>query len=444
MEEHAQLFSEASLKLGWIHWYLLRADREMEERCHEAKTNSHGFRDLTEFGHSVGKDEMYWWVYQKEANVQELAEQVKAALPAAQVLKEKTAKLERLEFRTYGQILTKLRDFAEEEEEAIDKVLRFAAWLFQRDSLAPVVMFNYRVWGSTRMAERSIDIEIEPPERVSQATIQVLTLIVCGLFFARAWTKSSVAMEISYEKAEARNFEGSSPVDISEDEVDVRVSRLAFREFAVYFEQIRDSLRELQLETDKYNAEKDLLRSETFWRDFIDKARRGNRVESALWDFKESLAMWHASDAIAKSKAQIDFCRLVASFANRDGGAIIVGVGDKSRTIEGVPNLEQRMRSINDAIYRNIEYANKDHLIHLQQVPFNIGVQPSRACVVIAVAQAGGVVAVKGEDNVYYYPDRAETGVRNAKQEEIEARKGHLKDGDNFGFMKHLRDFLYD
>jgi len=63
---------------------------------------------------------------------------------------------------------------------------------------------------------------------------------------------------------------------------------------------------------------------------------------------------------------------------------------------------------------------------------------------VVAVAQAAGVVGVRGASEEYYYPDRDQTGVAHRQRQELESRKMHLKAGDNFGFIKELEAFLHD
>ena len=152
--------------------------------------------------------------------------------------------------------------------------------------------------------------------------------------------------------------------------------------------------------------------------------------------------MWHASGAAAE-KEQIDFCRLVAAFANNDGGAIIIGVRDKSREVLGVPDLENRLKSVEGTLRRWIEYPQLDAIVLLQSVPIKEN-KSTVVCLVAAVAQAGSVVGVKGVRGEYHYPDREQAGIINRERRELETRKRHLKAGDNFGFIKELDDFLHD
>ena len=161
-----------------------------------------------------------------------------------------------------------------------------------------------------------------------------------------------------------------------------------------------------------------------------------------LWDFKESLEMWHVPGP-QRAKFQIDFSNLVAAFANNEGGVIVVGVTNDTRAILGVEDPENKMKSIGDVIYRWVDYPRKDALFHLQPVPFDQNGKLT-ICLVVAVAQTAKVVIVRGESNQYYHPDRVQTGVAYPEPRTLETRKMHLKAGDNFGFIKELAAFVYD
>jgi hypothetical protein len=72
------VFSYATLTLGEIHWYLLKASTLMNAKIHEPNTYK-----PTEFGNEVGRDEINWWVFKKEENVDELRQRTEQALAAA-------------------------------------------------------------------------------------------------------------------------------------------------------------------------------------------------------------------------------------------------------------------------------------------------------------------------------------------------------------------------
>ena len=144
-------------------------------------------------------------------------------------------------------------------------------------------------------------------------------------------------MDIDYERYE-NDPENYTQRDIPETRLISRTAPRVLKEFAVFFEELRDSLRNIELDIEKYSSERNLLNSETFWTKFINKSIALNRPESTLWDFKESLEMWHAHSS-ERQKWQIDFCNLVAAFANNEGGAIIIGITNTTRKIIRIRTL---------------------------------------------------------------------------------------------------------
>ena len=60
-----------------------------------------------------------------------------------------------------------------------------------------------------------------------------------------------------------------------------------------------------------------------FWREFIPKAAKAKIAEPQLWDFKETLAIWHVKGSEERQKAKVTFAgEDVASFANASGGVL--------------------------------------------------------------------------------------------------------------------------
>ena len=440
-DEHKRLFSQTGLKLGKSLWYMMAADQEIERKVYETQTNSVGLRSRTEFGEEVGKDEIHWWIYKKEPHIEELQGKVKLALRSLQDLKEAASKLNPYGVQTYADLLTYLTNFVEAHKEQINVLYDFVVWLHGRDPLAPAILFTYRVWGSTRRSDRRLEVVSTNIDEESEVVIESLTEVACGLAGRHGYSRRSEELNIEFDLYD-RDPENFRPQEIPEIEVVLRTAHKVLNECSVFFEELRDSLRQIELDIEKFLAEKNLLMSESFWKQFILKAKEPGRVEPELWDFKETLPMWHVSGNVAQ-KAQVDFCKLVAAFANKYGGAVIIGVTDKSRTVQGVADLENRMKATSGVMGKWLDYSRKDAIIRLQQVPFGEnGEAPT--CLVIAVAQAAEVVGVKGVGGEYYYPDRDQAGIVNSAPGEVTTRKIHLKSGDNFGFVKELNEFLHD
>jgi len=181
-----------------------------------------------------------------------------------------------------------------------------------------------------------------------------------------------------------------------------------------------------------------LFESDEFWREFITKARNVKTSEPQLWDFKETLTVWHVKTDAEKRKAKVQFAQDVASFANTSGGVLIVGVNDK-REIVGVGSgheLENRLKVASDVLARHIEYDRE--IVSFRQV-----VAGEKICLIVLVSQACGVVAVTDGDGHYSYPLRRETGISREDPGDVPVRKLYLK-SDNRDFMHQLRQFIGD
>ena len=175
---HEALFSDATLKLGRIHGALLKSAHTMDkERWVQAETE-HGFtsHEWTEFGKHVGQDEINWWVVENETNLDELLAITNDALTAVQALKTDSAKLKDKdkEPQSYEALLADLREFAEQHCAEIDALHKCVGLLEKRHPMAPRILFTYRVWGSTRMANQEIGLDREQTGKLKENTLRAL------------------------------------------------------------------------------------------------------------------------------------------------------------------------------------------------------------------------------------------------------------------------------
>src|SRR5712692_10156549 len=99
-DENEAVFCPATLKLGELHWYVLRASYLMDDKTTvktkvgEGKLSPIRQEDTT-FGREVGRDEINWWVFKKEPDIEELKKQTTRALEAVQKLKQGSELLSR-------------------------------------------------------------------------------------------------------------------------------------------------------------------------------------------------------------------------------------------------------------------------------------------------------------------------------------------------------------
>jgi hypothetical protein len=293
--------------------------------------------EQTEFGEEVGRDEINWWVFKKETNLDELRQQTERALNAAQTLKKAAHMLKESRPETYENLLAILRGFADHHAKEVDVLHQYVRWLSARDVLAPKILFTYRVWGSTRMGDRLVDVDATPLEKLTPDNILRYTEIVLGLYSSGLYTVDKAHYEVgadiwsSIEGTEAMDQE----IEIPMPRVVRRASRMTFDECATYFTCVRDSLRNVLLDIDTFIEERNVLGSDSFWRAFVSKAIQTKKTETQLWDFKETLSMWRMANGPEKERAKVTFAEDVASVANARGGVLVIGITDR-REIVGI------------------------------------------------------------------------------------------------------------
>lgn len=434
------VFSPATLMLGEIHWHILRASRLMHEKT-IVKTESAGFvvrQGWTEFGKEVGRDEINWWVVKKETEIQELRERTNQVLEAAQALKTASERLTKgVRPEDYTNLLEILRRFAADRATEIDALRQYVLWLAARDVLAPKILFTYRVWGSTRMGDREPTVTLG--EQASEGDVQALTEVVLGL-------TSSIGMPVyfhaeyeigadMYEMAEGADFQ------IPVAKIVRLASRLALDECAECFEFIRDSLRNVLLDIDKFIEQRDFVNDDAFWRAFIQKIAQTAQTESLLWDCKETLTMWKVDKEPDRNIAKVTFCEDVASFGNAAGGVLVVGVTDK-REIVGAGSgreLENRLKFAAEVLAKHLEYPRE--IVRLRQIVVPCKKQTDVICLVVVVAAACEPIGVNDGASRYTYPVRRETGLTRVTREQILNPKIHIK-SDNCDFLRELYQFV--
>src|SRR5260370_13978765 len=185
--ENEAVFSSPTLMLGEIHWHLLRASQMMYEKSVVKTKGGAGFvvhGGSTDFGREVGRDEINWWVSKKEPDIGELRDQASRALEAAQRLKKASESLNAKNPETYADLLKILRQFAEDYAAEINAVHQFVLWLAARDVLASTILYTYRVWGSTRRADREFTLDLHEAGPKPE-TVKSLAEIVLGLTIHR-------------------------------------------------------------------------------------------------------------------------------------------------------------------------------------------------------------------------------------------------------------------
>jgi hypothetical protein len=293
---HDALFSPATLMLGKIHWALLRADNLMDTRRYTVAKRQGGMAatEWTELGKEIGTDEIHWWVFKKETDIGSLKARTELALQPAQMLKIASEKLGNINPESYTQLLATLSEFAEKYSGEIELLYEYVSWLEARDPMAPKILFSYRVWGSTQISDRWIKIPGDAPRDPDEESARICAEMVLGLRDCMFTTYERVHNEVSYEIYESLDPEQgyeASEISVPAHRVLARAGRRSYAECASYFEEIRESLRNVLIDICKVEEQCELMKSDAFWRDFILKAAKTKKTESQLWDFKETLTI---------------------------------------------------------------------------------------------------------------------------------------------------------
>ncbi len=400
--------------------------------------------ELTEFGREIGLDEIHWWIFKKERNVAELGAQAEVALKSAGRLKDNADKLQRKTPKSYEELIADLRVFTDQHLADIEGLLKFVNWLRERDAMAPRILFTYRVWGSTRMSDRTINVpdDLLENDRTNRVSCAELALGMSDRGRPTyEWVRGEMEYEL-YDQMDPEQFSSGCEIEIPESRVVPRAARKIYGECAVYFREIRDSLQNVLIDVEKFQEQEEVIHSDKFWREFIEKAVATKKTETQLWDFKETLTLWHVKQKPQRDEAKTSLAEKLASMANADGGVMVVGVSDNPRIIVGLPQdarqLENDLKAAREAVDTHVEYDRE--LVKFQQVPVATN-EGEKLCLVLLVAQARGVVGVHDGSNNYSYPLRRENGTERASSRDIERRKAGLK-ADNFDFLGEVKQFV--
>ena len=440
ISHHKKLFTGPSLMLGKIHWIIQTANHELEKKLIQRHGHNVMSETLTELGKDVGLDAISWWVFKKELDVEELLKKTEATLLHAQKLKDNAQNLKKRYYAdSYLHLIEELKKFTDSHKQEIENLHDYALGLHDEDVLAPSILFSYRVWGHTRRSWLTVKpgLYVSGDEKSAWA---VSTEFATGLRSEFGYTIEDEYSEIYSGIAESIDDEYQGAISVPRERLLLQTSHTVLDNLAIYLENIRESLRNIILEIEKYKMPEGLLTRESFWRSFIAWTMMGKRIEDQLWDLKETLEMFHAKDAKTKTRSEVDFCENVAGYANTQGGIMVLGVtNEHPRKVVGVADLENRMKFLNSILVKYINH--KIDFIHFQQVVMKDEKTTNQSCLVIAVAQTKDVICVRNEEGRFSYPIRAATGLDRSEYEKVNKSKEDVI-RDNFQFLSPLTSLM--
>ncbi len=200
--------------------------------------------------------------------------------------------------------------------------------------------------------------------------------------------------------------------------------------------------RNLDMDINKYRLQKSLIYNEDFWIKFVRKSMEDNRIETELWDFKQTLDLWKIKEIQELNKSKIKFCQQIASFANNQGGVLIIGISDKiPRNIIGLDydSLENRVTDLKNLIKRRTKY--NENFVNIQQIKLKDKNNIEKICLIIVIAQTIKVIGVLRDDGSYIYKKRIGTSSKTVNPEEIRESKQTMY-SDNFDYLLYLKSYV--
>lgn len=200
--------------------------------------------------------------------------------------------------------------------------------------------------------------------------------------------------------------------------------------------------RNLDMDIDKYRLQKSLIYNEDFWVKFIRKSIEDNRTETELWDFKQTLNYWKIKEIQELNRSKIRFCQKIASFANNQGGILIIGVSDKiPRKIIGLDydSLETRIRDLKTLIEKRTKY--HENFVEIQQIKLKDKNNIEKICLIIVIAQTSQVIGVLQDDGSYIYKKRIGPSSETVDPNEIRENKQSVY-SNNFDYLLHLKNYV--
>jgi hypothetical protein len=203
-------------------------------------------------------------------------------------------------------------------------------------------------------------------------------------------------------------------------------------------EDYKEIYRDLEFNLSHYKKSNKILTDKEFWKRFIVKAMSEEKYENELWDFKQFLEIWKATDPEVKKEKKINFCGHVGAFANNRGGVLILGISDKTlREIKGLNDVETKMNQLNELILKFTDYPRDFFYITSISLMDNNNIK--KDCIIIAIAQTQEAVAVKDHNDRYYYYYRITSGKQKRAPREISNLKKEVV-RDNYKFLNNIRE----
>lgn len=125
------------------------------------------------------------------------------------------------------------------------------------------------------------------------------------------------------------------------------------------------------------------------------------------------------------------------SFANSEGGLIIVGITDKERNIIGLNDVENKVQDIDRIISRWIK--PKVDFYKIRDIIIEDNNKIPKQCIIISIAQTKKPLYVRKDNGVNIYKVRGQSGKKPSDSEDRERRKKTVF-YSNYKFIKEFKE----
>jgi len=437
---HSRLQGTKAVILGEIHLILEQADCETEKGRPQPVDPSRDVEAFTleELRHSpleegIGLDAIRWWVTKRDSNPEELLARTEQIIPVVGRVKESAQKI-RIDIKSYEDIIDNIVEFSERNEKDLASILAYVEWLRERATLAPLILYDYRSWGTTRLSEqraRTGNQLVRDSDSLLKCTEIVVGLRRLG------YTIHDVDVEMIDEIfSSARDMDAPPPLPQMEAVLTRTAYKVRHRLFD-YLDCLQRAMRNVVVEIKTLQEDDAEAENPEFWSDFI-KWSSEQPVETELWDFKATLDIWHVPGD-KKAEADLELAEDVASFANARGGVIIVGVTNKEpRQIVGIGQnrLEERIIAAKESIMRHVD--RPVDFIRICVVPLILGGKGELTCLALAIKRTSAPVGVRDQTRRFAYAFKIAAGKQRLTWEAVMETKKDLST-ERFAFIPDLR-----
>ena len=263
IEHHDSLMLDSALKLGKTNFLIQRSSAIIYNKSMvETKTRVTGTLEdednkLNDFGHEINFDEIHWWIFKKETNLEELLERTEKTLNSTLKIKRDSDSLKKtVHFESYIETIQTLNKFIRDHDKEIQVLYEYVLWLKEKDVLAPSILFTRKIWRSTILDYKIIH---HPDIEENDLIIKRCTEGALGLGDpVHTYTLFEISMDIGFDLYDS-DPEGYYTNPFPMKRLFSKTSYQVFDKLNMYFRLIRTSLDTIIDEIKKHSELNKLL-----------------------------------------------------------------------------------------------------------------------------------------------------------------------------------------